>query len=491
MATVIDSLLVELGLDPTKFTQGQKDAVVALKKMEEQATSTAKEMERRGKQAAEFFGNIMKSVAELTAAFLSLDAVKGTVERVIGSESALQALSSIINSSASDIAAWGSAISTTVGKLVDINPVLRSAQEKINEFWVGSNGDASAVTQFQGLTRALQNAGKSVPDSSFYQDYLDPKGDLLAKLGKVQPYIYELYNSGKAGRTSAYTVGHQLGYTDDMIAAMGQVKNFSSLLEKVQKENGITDSGAEKAKEISQRWEHIGNLIRGVGNAITETLYPPLDWVLKHMESILSHVNEWVQANPKIAAGIAAIGVATFTVMGALGVRGLLTRLFGAPAAAEVGAEIGAAVGAGLLARFAGVLKSGLGLALKVGIADAIAGALDPSDDFGHWIERNIPWMSTLNDWFARRGLAAPSVPYAPDAARPGGAFSGVQDWIARHLGLSQATASTLPASNVIDAIIQQESGGRQFDKNGEALTSSKGAIGIMQLTPGDRKSVV
>src|SRR5690348_13966860 len=42
MPTIIDALVVELDLDPKKFNQGQKDAVEALRKLEDGATKHVK-----------------------------------------------------------------------------------------------------------------------------------------------------------------------------------------------------------------------------------------------------------------------------------------------------------------------------------------------------------------------------------------------------------------------------------------------------------------
>ncbi|MDP1057286.1 hypothetical protein Q6324_27375, partial [Klebsiella pneumoniae] len=53
-ATVIDALLVTLGLDTSDFRKGQKDVSDDLKKQREDAKKTAKEMAEQGKKAASF-----------------------------------------------------------------------------------------------------------------------------------------------------------------------------------------------------------------------------------------------------------------------------------------------------------------------------------------------------------------------------------------------------------------------------------------------------
>src|SRR6516165_10863837 len=57
-ATVIDSLVVELGLDPAKFTKGQRDALDAFKKTQGEFDRRLKDLEESGKRAGNSFASI-------------------------------------------------------------------------------------------------------------------------------------------------------------------------------------------------------------------------------------------------------------------------------------------------------------------------------------------------------------------------------------------------------------------------------------------------
>jgi soluble lytic murein transglycosylase-like protein len=60
-----------------------------------------------------------------------------------------------------------------------------------------------------------------------------------------------------------------------------------------------------------------------------------------------------------------------------------------------------------------------------------------------------------------------------------------------KHLGRGRISSPLSPAPTadpldlVAEAVAQAESGGRQFDANGNVITSKAGALGIMQLMPG------
>src|ERR1039458_2228081 len=97
MPTIIDALTVELGLDPSGFTKGQKDAEDAFLKTKDHAVSTGKTIEASSKKAAESLQLIARQALALFAVLLGgrgvkefitditkLDAVAGNLAANIG-----------------------------------------------------------------------------------------------------------------------------------------------------------------------------------------------------------------------------------------------------------------------------------------------------------------------------------------------------------------------------------------------------------------------
>jgi hypothetical protein len=69
VASIVDALVVTLGLDASRFTSGSKQASADLRKTKEDANAAAKQIEASGRQAAEFFKRLRNEAIALFATF--------------------------------------------------------------------------------------------------------------------------------------------------------------------------------------------------------------------------------------------------------------------------------------------------------------------------------------------------------------------------------------------------------------------------------------
>ena len=90
MATVIDALVVTLGMNAKGFKQGAAEVDSSLTHTREESAKTAREMEVRGKQAAMFFSKVRNEALALLAVFTAGMGIKSFVSSTIQSTASLR-----------------------------------------------------------------------------------------------------------------------------------------------------------------------------------------------------------------------------------------------------------------------------------------------------------------------------------------------------------------------------------------------------------------
>lgn len=87
--TVIDALVVTLGLDDAKFKKGQKDSAEALLKFRKQGEDTHKKMTEQTKGLVDGYKKIRNEVIALTAAILGANGLKSWISNTVHGQAAL------------------------------------------------------------------------------------------------------------------------------------------------------------------------------------------------------------------------------------------------------------------------------------------------------------------------------------------------------------------------------------------------------------------
>lgn len=107
MATVVDALIMTLGLDTRDYDKGQKRTEADLDKLKKQSGAVAKEMGEQGKRAAEFFSSIKTELLGLLAVFGAATGLKEFIASNVQGQASLGRLSRNLNVSAQSLQAWG------------------------------------------------------------------------------------------------------------------------------------------------------------------------------------------------------------------------------------------------------------------------------------------------------------------------------------------------------------------------------------------------
>ena len=254
MATVIDSLLIELGLDASGFDKSQKKAVDSLKKMEDQANKSSKQNQKGAKETAESFDKITESVMKIGVAAFGFAGLKSLITSVTQTNTQLNRQSNMLGINVNSLAAWGQAVKAMGGNAEDFAASMQNMEGGLAAFSLGLGGEEV----FTGLTRlgvGLKNG----------------KVDLL-ELSKALIKVKEEKGIQAALAYSAPLIG-----ADTFYLLTQSVDKTKELIEQQANLNRITQEGAQQSAAFTEKTVALETSMMGLKNSIMGQLYPSLN----------------------------------------------------------------------------------------------------------------------------------------------------------------------------------------------------------------------
>lgn len=172
MPTVVDALIVTLGLDPSGFTEGQRQMANSLRAMETGAERAATNIERRGAGIVTFFRALESPLGTIRQHFERMATVTTVPQRNLlnlaqqgrrtGQEVEAGALQG-----AAGLRAMGVAGLTAVAAFIALDKVRSAATDSARNLFGASIGAAGAgipISQYTAISQALLHGG-NVPEA--------------------------------------------------------------------------------------------------------------------------------------------------------------------------------------------------------------------------------------------------------------------------------------------------------------------------------------
>ena len=253
MATVIDSLLIELGLDASGFDKSQKKTVDSLKKMEDQANKSSKQNQKGAKETAESFDKVTESIIKIGVAAFGFAGLKSLITSVTQTNTQLNRQSNMLGINVNSLAAWGQAVKAMGGNAEDFAASMQNMEGGLTAFSLGLGGEEV----FTGLTRlgvGLKNG----------------KVDLL-ELSKALIKVKE-----EKGIQAALVYSAPLIGADTFYLLTQSVDKTKELVEQQAKLNKITQEGAQQSADFKEKTVTLETSMMGLKNSIMGQLYPAL-----------------------------------------------------------------------------------------------------------------------------------------------------------------------------------------------------------------------
>ncbi len=321
MATIIDALVVTLGLDPKGIKIGAAAADASLGKTEAAAKKTAKiigdvekakkaeakataqaaqassaaeskaakEAEARGKTVAMAFSKIRNEALALVGVFTAGMGIKNFAESTIVGAASLGLMSTNLNMSTEKLSAWQRAAERAGGTAEGITAQLQeSAAESAKAKAGEGTGTSAKFYAMGGDPKALANG------NAF----------LLAR----SRIVADLYKTDKA---RAQLVASQMGISEQQFNLIKQGPDaILALVAAQEKNSAISDVQAAQALELKNKWDDLTTSFKVGGTTIILELMPAIEKIIatfqKWADYIVAHkddIKKWVDAAiPKVEA---------------------------------------------------------------------------------------------------------------------------------------------------------------------------------------------
>lgn len=276
MATVIDALVIEFGLDPAKLTQGQKAAIQSLKELGDSARARAKDVEGQMARVGEALTKLRSAAMGFGAAILGAASLTELIKNVVSADAATQHMARVLGISTTTLAGWGAAAKASGVSAQSITSAFASLNDQITQMQYTG-------VPFEGL-KWINSLNISLQDGNGRLKTMDKLFTEMADTMRVRGYT--LAQQGTLLR------GVFGGAGDDMLKMIDRANRMGLTLEQFMERQkqlqGVTAMTAAENEKLADRWNDLMIKGEGLARALQAGLIPVLealaDWFQKSFE---------------------------------------------------------------------------------------------------------------------------------------------------------------------------------------------------------------
>lgn len=276
MATVIDALLVELGLDPSDFVKGSKSAKDASKQLNDSLNS------------------LKGQVLALFAVFTAGKGLKDFIHDVVEADLQIGRLAATLNETVEELSNWRGTTRLLGGDANAITASMSTLTQEIQGFVL--TGQSSMIPFFRAL-------GVSIADQN-------------GRLKTAGELYLELADKFKAlGPAQATYFGHALGMDQGTINLLLQGRQaVQQLLDEQKRLGNVTKEDAEAAYALHLAFSELDQSSTSLGRTLLTTVAPVIVAITKGLTALAvfmrNHKDFLVAFFSVIAIGATAVTIA-------------------------------------------------------------------------------------------------------------------------------------------------------------------------------------
>lgn len=279
MATVIDALVVTLGLDAKNFNDGRRQVSEGQKRFANEMERDTKRASQSMNQVAQGYRRIRNEVVGLIALTLGAGSAGSLIANTVGDQAQLGRLSTDLKMSARELDAWGRVMTSVGGRAEDARQSMLGVMQQIQSFALGNNSETVAILRSMNINIADDQGQIRAP-----QDILM---DVSREFGGMSP-SEQRYVSG------------QLGLSESLLQIMREgPESLQNRYSQAYRASNVTEGSTEAAQQAQLAFSELSNEIRGVWQTIFVSAIPAMG----DLNEIVGEFGDWLNANRGSVAG--------------------------------------------------------------------------------------------------------------------------------------------------------------------------------------------
>lgn len=177
--TVLDSLVLEFGLDHRPFSKGQREVLDDLRNFEDEAKKAGTRAEEGGKRVTDVMASFRREAIGLLGLFLGGRGVKEFVGYMTTLDASTSKAAQTLNMTTRELSAWHGVMEQSGGSAESMTSALQGMTQDMNKFMLTGQGTLASVLRPLGISlfdnnKQLKSAGQLMLELSDAVKGMDP-----------------------------------------------------------------------------------------------------------------------------------------------------------------------------------------------------------------------------------------------------------------------------------------------------------------------------
>ena len=273
MATIIDALVMTLGLDASDYQKNSQKVKKENQSFTEEQKKQLDKIEKQAKQALSAISNVQKGILGLFTAVAGATGVGQFLTQVNQAEAALGRLSSHTGQSTEELHKWSNMAAIVGGSAEDMQAGVSNLQQQLTD--LKYKGEMGSTVTF------LAQMGVAVADTN-------------GEMRKQSDIMLDLSDRAKnMKKEDFYNLASSSGMTDSQIDLIMKGRTELEKMMIAQEENAlVTKEQAEEARKLQAEWEMMKQSMFSAGVRILHDLMPIIQLIAEGLRELFNFLQK-------------------------------------------------------------------------------------------------------------------------------------------------------------------------------------------------------